>query len=60
MSASKIAEIVDSMEPEEAAAELALVVKRLFPLLGEEARLNFVMNLVGESGEDKLASMVHL
>jgi hypothetical protein len=60
MSASKIAEIVDSMEPEEAAAELAVVVKKLFPLLGEEARLNFVMNLVGESGEDKLASMVHL
>jgi hypothetical protein len=60
MSASKIAEVVDSMEPEEAAAELAVVVKKLFPLLGEEARLNFVMNLVGESGEDKLASMVHL
>jgi hypothetical protein len=60
MSASKIAEIVDSMEPEKAAAELARVIKKLFPLLEEEARLNFVMNLMGESGEDKLASMVHL
>lgn len=60
MSASKIAEIVDSMEPEKAAAELARMIKKLFPLLGEEARLDFVMNLVGESGEDKLASMVHL
>jgi hypothetical protein len=60
MSASKIAEIVDSMEPEKAAAELARMIKRLFPLLGEESRLNFVMNLVEESGEDKLASMVHL
>lgn len=60
MSASKIAEIVDSMEPEKAAAELARMIKKLFPLLGEEARLDFVMNLVEESGEDKLASMVHL
>jgi hypothetical protein len=60
VNASKIAEIAESMEPEKAAAELARVIKKLFPLLGEEARLNFVMNLVGESGEDKLASMVHL
>jgi flagellar motility protein MotE (MotC chaperone) len=60
MSANKIGELVESMEPEKAAAELARVIKRLFPLLGEEARLNFVMNLVEESGEDKLASMVHL
>ena len=60
MSASKIGELVDSMEPEEATTELAHVIKKLFPLLGEEARLDFVMNLVDETGEDKLASMVHL
>jgi hypothetical protein len=60
MSATKIDELVDRMEPEKAAAELARVIKKLFPLLEEEARLNFVMNLMGESGEDKLASMVHL
>lgn len=60
MRASKIGELIDSMEPEKAAAELARVMKKLFPLLGKEARLNFVMNLVEESGEDKLASMVHL
>ncbi|MGD9075588.1 MAG: hypothetical protein PVJ69_10280 [Desulfobacteraceae bacterium] len=60
MSASKIGELVDSMDPEKAAAELAHVIKKLFPLLGEEARLSFVMNLVGESGQDKVASLVHL
>jgi len=48
------------MEPEKAAAELAGVIKRLFPLLGEEEQLSFVMNLVGQSGEDKVASLVHL
>jgi hypothetical protein len=60
MSPSKIEELVDSMEPEKAAAELAGVIKKLFPLLGEEEQLSFVMNLVGESGEDKVASLVHL
>ncbi|MGD8230254.1 MAG: hypothetical protein PVH82_15565 [Desulfobacteraceae bacterium] len=60
MGTSKIGEIIDSMEPEKAAAELARMIKKLFPLLGEEARLSFIMNLVGDSGEDKLASMVHL
>ena len=60
MSANKIDELVESMKPEKAAAELAGVIKRLFPLLGEEEQLSFVMNLVGESGEDKVASLVHL
>ena len=60
MSASKIDELVESMEPEKAALELAGAIKKLFPILGEEARLHFVMNLVEESGEDKLSSMVHL
>ena len=60
MSASKIEELVNSMAPEEAVEELALAMKKLFPVLGEEARLRFVMNLVGDSGEDKVASMVHL
>jgi hypothetical protein len=60
MSATKIDELVDRMEPDKAAAELARVMKKLFPLLGEEARLNFVRDLVEETGEDKLASMVHL
>ena len=48
------------MDPEEAAAEIALAMKKLFVLLGEEARIKFVMNLVGDSGEDKVGSMVHL
>jgi hypothetical protein len=60
MSATKIDELVDRMEPDKAAAELARVMKKLFALLGEEARLNFVRDLVEETGEDKLASMVHL
>lgn len=60
MSVDKIQELVNSMNPDEAASAIALVMKNLFPLLDEEARLKFVMNLVGESGEDKVASLVHL
>ena len=48
------------MEPGEAVAEMGAALKRLFPILDEEDRTRFVMNLVGDSGGDKLSSMVHL
>jgi hypothetical protein len=47
------------MDPEAAASEIALVMKKLFPILSEEARFKFVESLVGDSGGDKLTSMVH-
>ncbi len=60
MSVNKIQQVVDTMEPEEALKAVAGAVKNLFSLLGEEAWVNFVIDLVGEPGTDKLASMVHL
>ncbi len=57
---SKIKQLVDSMDPDEAAAEIAVIMKNLFPLLSEEARLQFVTGLAGDSSGDKLTSMVHL
>lgn len=60
MSTDKLQEIIDSMEPEEAASAIAIILKRLFPLLHEEARLRFVVNLIGDSGDDKVTSLVHL
>ncbi len=60
MSVEKIQKLTDSMEPQEAASAIGLVMKTLFPLLNEEVRLKFVMNLVGESTEDKVSSLVHL
>lgn len=56
----KILEIVNHMDPKTALTEMAAALKRLFPLLDEETRSNFVMNLIGESGSDKVSSMVHL
>jgi len=60
MSINKIQKVVDTMDPEEALKAIAAAVKNLFSLLGEEAWVNFVIDLVGEPGTDKLASMVHL
>jgi hypothetical protein len=51
---------IDRMEPREAAAEIADALKQLFPLLDEEDRARFVMNVIGESSGDKISSMVHL
>ncbi len=56
---SKIKQLVDSMDPYEAAYEIAMIMKNLFPLLSEEARLKFVAGLAGDSGGDKVTSMVH-
>ncbi len=53
-------QIIDSMDPEDALAVLAAAVSRLLPVLGEEARLIFVMKLVGAAGGDKVSSLVHL
>lgn len=60
MSVDKIQSLVNNMTPQEAASALSLVIKNLFPLLDEDARTRFVMNLVGDSGDDKVTSLVHL
>jgi hypothetical protein len=56
----EILKIVDRMDPEEALTEIARALKMLFSALGEEARSEFLWNLMGESGGDKVASLVHL
>jgi hypothetical protein len=56
----EIQQLVDRMDPEEAISEIAVVVKRLFPLLGEEARIDFLAGIIDKSGDDKVGSMVHL
>jgi hypothetical protein len=60
MSVEKIQELVNNMEPKEAASALTFVIKDLFPLLDEDTRIKFVMDLIGDSGDDKVSSLVHL
>jgi hypothetical protein len=52
--------IVGGMDTEEALAEISKVLKVLFFSLGEEARSQFLWDLMGESRGDKVSSLVHL
>lgn len=57
---NEIEQILNQLDPEEAANKTAAALKQLLPLLGEEGRNRFIMNLLGETGQDKISSMVHL
>ena len=52
--------IINRMGPEEALTRLGVVLRGLFSQVSEELRLKFVVNLIGEAGADKVASLVHL
>jgi len=60
MSKGRIQQLVESMDPLEAAAEMADAAKQLFSLLGEEALRYFLTRLIGDESRDKLAGLVHL
>lgn len=60
MSTKSLQKIVDKLEPEEALKEMAAIIKKLFPLLEEQARLDFVVSLIGDADTDKVSSLVHL
>jgi hypothetical protein len=52
--------IVSRMDPEIALTEISKVLKVLFAALDEESRTQFLWDLMGESGGDKVSSLVHL
>lgn len=56
---SDIEKIVDRMEPEQAIVEISAALKKVFPLLSEEDRADFMFRLVGDSADDKVSSLVH-
>ena len=55
-----IQELLARMAPEAALDAIGTALKKLLPTVSEEDRLNFVVNLIGGAGDDKVASMVHL
>jgi len=55
-----IREIMERMAPAEALPQIAEALKKILPLVTEADRLNFMVNLMGGAGDDKVASMVHL
>ena len=60
MAKKTIQQVIEDMPPERALKEIATAARSLFSLLDEKARLDFVMNLVGDTGEGKVSSLVHL
>jgi hypothetical protein len=40
--------------------EIPAALQKLLPAASQEGHLNFVMNLIGGTGYDKVSSMVHL
>ncbi len=53
-------QLIESMDPREAAVELADSAKKLFSILGEDALRDFLTRLMGNEREDKIAGLVHL
>jgi hypothetical protein len=50
----------ERMAPGKALGEMAAALKAILPVVTEEERLNFVVQLIGGAGDDRVASMVHL
>jgi hypothetical protein len=55
-----IKEALERLAPEKALNEIAAALKTLLPVVTEEERLNFVIQLIGGASDDQVASMVHL
>lgn len=56
----EILKMVKAMDPDEAMKQLGRAIKALFPALEEDARVTFLLDLIGESKRDKISSLVHL
>lgn len=59
MSNETLHQLVDSMSPIEALAQMGEEVRRLFSHLREDARIDFLKSLMQGSPQDKEASLVH-
>jgi len=53
-------EALQHMEPAKALTEIASVLGDLLSHQNEEERLDFLKNILGDAGDSKVGSMVHL
>lgn len=56
----EVMSILGRKEPREAASVIARAAKELLPLLSEEEQREFIEQMIGDSGDDKVIGMVHL
>lgn len=57
---TEIEKLIDRMAPDDALAALAAAAGKLLSQAGDAARLDFIVSLLGDSGADKISSMVNL
>jgi hypothetical protein len=55
-----IVDMIQRMGPEKALAEIGKALKSIFSAVSEDSRSRFLLDLVGESQQDKVSSLVHL
>ncbi len=55
-----IEELIHQMGPTRALKNLGSILRELLVEVDEQTRLDFVVDLIGEAGADKVASLVHL
>lgn len=56
----EILKIIDQMDPEAALTEIGDALNKLFSNMDGDESTRFLMNLLGDSEEDKISGMVHL
>jgi hypothetical protein len=52
--------MIQRMDPEKALNEIGRALKSIFSTVSEDSRSRFLLDLVGESQQDKVSSLVHL
>ena len=57
---TELKRILNQMEPDRALAVLGEIIKEMLPLVDEQARIDFVVSMLGQAGSDKVASLVDL
>lgn len=57
---TELKHILNQMEPDKALAVLVEIIKEMLPLVDEQARVDFVVSMLGQAGSDKVASLVDL
>jgi len=57
---NELLETVSRMDPEEALSRITEILGRLLADLDEEVRERFLMNMIRESGGDKVSGLVYL
>ena len=60
MSNRTLHELVDSMSPDEALNQMAAEIIRLLSHLREDARIDFLVGLMGDTSRSRETSLVHL